>query len=49
MNTDPTEFQLIINEVEKIDDLINNAQMFVTWNSEGKKLKILVNNRDPSL
>lgn len=33
--THPTEFQLIIKEVETIDSLINEAQTFVTWNSEG--------------
>lgn len=36
MNTHSTELELIINYVEDIDNLINEAQMFVTWNSEGK-------------
>lgn len=35
--THPTELQLIIQEIENIDNLIEDAQKFVTWNSEGKK------------
>lgn len=33
--THPLEFQLIVKELDNIDRLINEAQMFVTWNSEG--------------
>ncbi|XP_025202252.1 dynein beta chain, ciliary-like, partial [Melanaphis sacchari] len=32
--THPTELQLIIQEIENIDNLIEDAQKFVTWNSE---------------
>jgi len=43
--THPTELQLIIKEIEDIDKLIDDAQQYVTWNSEGKNnvfLKILL-------
>ncbi|KAL4088975.1 hypothetical protein QTP88_024053 [Uroleucon formosanum] len=32
--THPTELQLIIQEIENIDSLIDDAQKYVTWNSE---------------
>lgn len=40
--THPTEFQLIIKDIENIDRLIKKAQMYVTWNSEGKQNRFLV-------
>lgn len=36
IKTHRTELQLIIQEVEGIDNLINDAQKSVTWKSEGK-------------
>lgn len=33
--THSTEIQLIIEEIEEIDKLIDDAQKYVTWNSEG--------------
>lgn len=33
--THTSEFQLIVKEIDNIDILINEAQMFVTWDSEG--------------
>ncbi|XP_022182919.1 dynein heavy chain 9, axonemal-like [Myzus persicae] len=32
--THPTELQLIIQEIENIDNLIDDAQKYVTWNTE---------------
>lgn len=39
--THQTEFQLIIKEVEEIDNLINYAQNFITWKSEGKRKRLI--------
>lgn len=36
IETHPIELQLIFQDIEKIDKLINYAQNYVTWNSEGK-------------
>lgn len=36
--THPTELQLIIQEIENIDKLIDDAQNYVTWNSEGENV-----------
>jgi len=40
--THPTELQLIIQEIENIDQLIDDAQKFVTWNSEGKQKYFII-------
>jgi len=42
--THPTELQLIIQEIENIDNLIEDAQKFVTWNSEGTNSFLFLNN-----
>lgn len=39
IDTHPTELQLIIQEIEGIDNLIDDAQKFVTWNTQGKTKK----------
>lgn len=40
--THPTELQLIIHDIESIDKLIDHAQQYVTWDSEGKRKKIFI-------
>lgn len=34
--THHTELQLIIHEIENIDNHIDEAQKFITWNAVGK-------------